>query len=221
MKAEEITFKSTDGNGANGNVRYRVLFSGIPEYAAEAWTKLAEGICPDEELPALEMEAVITPDNQLEETEVKYYFDDYEEFELEDSDLETMKAEFKKIIKKEGDKLPDAYDYKTGLLMGDGEWMDLAERFKKEKCDKPCDKKIERNRRLSEILAVERLCKSIGYGNVMDIASGLWAIKEGSSMNVPSVEGYLTKEGKAVARAALNARIEEIKAFPDILKTLC
>lgn len=93
--------------------------------------------------------------------------------------------------------------------------------LKKEKCDKPCDKKIERNRRLSEILAVERLCKSIGYGNVMDIASGLWAIKEGSSMNVPSVEGYLTKEGKAVARAALNARIEEIKAFPDVLKTLC
>ena len=40
-------------------------------------------------------------------------------------------------------------------------------------------------------------------------------------MHVPSVEGYLTKEGKAVARAALNARIEEIKAFPDVLKTLC
>lgn len=216
MKAEEITFKSTDGNGTNGNVRYRVLFSDIPEYAAEAWAKLAEGICPDEEHPALEMEAVITPDNQLEDIEVKYYFDDYEEFELEDSDLETMKDEFKKIIEKEGAKLPDAYNYETGLLMGDGEWTDLAERIKEEKCDK----KIERSRRLSEILAVERLCESIGYGNVMDIASGLWAIKEGSSMHVPSVEGYLTKEGKAVARAALNARIEEIKAFPDVLKTL-
>ena len=55
----------------------------------------------------------------------------------------------------------------------------------------------------------------------MDIASGLWAIKEGSSMHVPSLECYLSKEGKAVARAALNARIEEIKAFPYILKTLC
>ena len=44
MKAEKITFKSTDGNRANGNVRYRVLFSGISEYATEAWIKLAEGI---------------------------------------------------------------------------------------------------------------------------------------------------------------------------------
>lgn len=222
MKAEEITFKSTDGNGTNENVRYRVLFSDIPEYAAEAWAKLAEGICPDEERPALEMEAVVTPDNQLEDIEVKYYFDDYVEFDLEDSDLETMKDEFKKIIGKEGAKLPDAYNYETGFLMGDGEWRDLAERIIQERIEEEkCDKKIERSRRLSEILAVERLCESIGYGNVMDIASGLWAIKEGSSMHVPSVEGYLTKEGKAVARAAINARIEEIKAFPDVLKTLC
>lgn len=75
----------------------------------------------------------------------------------------------------------------------------------------------QRNNRLSEILAVERLCKSIGYGNVMDIASGLWAIEEGVPMHVPTVEAYLTEDGKETARMALNARIEEIKELKHLL----
>lgn len=75
----------------------------------------------------------------------------------------------------------------------------------------------QRNNRLSEILAVERLCKSIGYGNVMDIASSLWAIEEGVPMHVPAVEAYLTEEGKKVVQTALNARIEEITELKHLL----
>ena len=79
------------------------------------------------------------------------------------------------------------------------------------------DLEAKQNERLSEIFAVERLCKSIGYGNVMDIASGLWAVKEGVPMHVPSVEAYLTEEGKEVAQTALNARIEEITKLKHLL----
>ena len=82
------------------------------------------------------------------------------------------------------------------------------------------DMESKRNGRLSEILAVEELCESIGYGNVMDIASGLWAVKDGAPMHIPTVEAYLTAEGKEVAQAALNVRIEEIETFPDVLKRL-
>lgn len=83
--------------------------------------------------------------------------------------------------------------------------------------ERTSDLEHQRNNRLSEILAVERLCKSIGYGNVMDIASGLWAIEEGVPMHVPTVEAYLTEDGKETARMALNARIEEIKELKHLL----
>jgi len=51
----------------------------------------------------------------------------------------------------------------------------------------------------------------------MDIASGLWAIEEGVPMHVPTVEAYLTEDGKETARMALNARIEEIKELKHLL----
>lgn len=79
------------------------------------------------------------------------------------------------------------------------------------------DLEAKQNERLSEIFAVERLCKSIGYGNVMDIASGLWAVKEGVPMHIPAVEAYLTEEGEKVVQTALNARIEEITELKHLL----
>lgn len=67
--------------------------------------------------------------------------------------------------------------------------------------------------RKNEIARVKQLGETIGYGNLMDIASGLWAIKEGSPMHMPSVEGFLTEEGKEVATHQIEARIEELKGF--------
>lgn len=65
--------------------------------------------------------------------------------------------------------------------------------------------------RESEILEVKALGECIGYGNMMDIASALWAIKVGHPMHMPSVEGYMTEEGKEVAHCEINARLEELK----------
>ena len=64
--------------------------------------------------------------------------------------------------------------------------------------------------RLKELAAVYELCERIGYGNVMDIASALWAIKEGAPQHLPSVTGFMTEEGKEVALQSLAARVEEI-----------
>ena len=73
--------------------------------------------------------------------------------------------------------------------------------------------------RLDEILAVKQLGDKIGYGNVMDIASALWAkllfdeygIKGGC--HLPTVESYMTDDGKEVAHNSLNMRLEELKYF--------
>ena len=71
--------------------------------------------------------------------------------------------------------------------------------------------------RLEDIKAVEKLGEAIGYGNMMDIASALWSKKMTAKtgqycvMHVPTVEAYLTDEGKEVARAALDARVDELK----------
>lgn len=65
--------------------------------------------------------------------------------------------------------------------------------------------------RSEEIFAVKQLGEKIGYGNLMDVASGLWAIKVGHPMHIPSVEGFMTEEGKEVAIHGIEARIEELK----------
>ena len=71
--------------------------------------------------------------------------------------------------------------------------------------------------RKSEILEVKALGERIGYGNMMDIASALWAlelerlhgIKDGA--HIPTVEPFLTEEGKEVAKETLEFRLNELK----------
>lgn len=76
--------------------------------------------------------------------------------------------------------------------------------------------------RLDEIKAVKQLGEAIGYGNMMDIASALWSKKVTKQtgrpcmMHIPTVEGYLTEEGKEVAHVGLNARLEELKKLENI-----
>lgn len=59
------------------------------------------------------------------------------------------------------------------------------------------------NRRKEEIQRVKQLGEMIGYGNMMDIASALWALKLekaygfSSGAHIPTVEPFLTEEGKA------------------------
>lgn len=72
-------------------------------------------------------------------------------------------------------------------------------------------------RRKAEIQKIKELGKSIGYGNLMDIASALWTlelermhgIKSGA--HIPTVEPFLTEEGKEVAKETLNIRVDELK----------
>lgn len=65
--------------------------------------------------------------------------------------------------------------------------------------------------RKEEITKVKQLGETIGYGNLMDIASGLWALKEGNAMHIPTVECLLTEDGKEIAICQLKARISELK----------
>ena len=65
--------------------------------------------------------------------------------------------------------------------------------------------------RKKEIAIVKQLGEEIGYGNLMDIASGSLAIKAGHPMHMPSVEGYMTEEGKEVAIHSIEAIMEELK----------
>ena len=67
--------------------------------------------------------------------------------------------------------------------------------------------------RCEEIARVRQLGEAIGYGNLMDIASGLWALREGSPMHMPSVESLMTEEGKEVALRQVEARVAELKAW--------
>lgn len=72
-------------------------------------------------------------------------------------------------------------------------------------------------RRKEEIQIVKNIGKMIGYGNMMDIASALWAldlernhgIRGGA--HIPTVEPFLTKEGKKNAKESLDFRMEELK----------
>lgn len=67
--------------------------------------------------------------------------------------------------------------------------------------------------RKEEIAAVKKLGVEIGYGNLMDIASGLWALLEGHPMHIPTVEGFMTTEGKNVALQGVTARVNELKSL--------
>lgn len=73
--------------------------------------------------------------------------------------------------------------------------------------------------RKDEIIAVKNLGERIGYGNMMDIASALWSKKMSDKvgkpcvMHMPTVEGYMTEEGKEVAYAGLQARLEELNRY--------
>lgn len=129
MKASEISFKSTECQCVDmykDAVMYRVLITDIPDYLCKEWLGYAEGICVENESPAVEMEAILLPNGELDGIEVKYYFDDYVEFDVEDRDLEEMQSLFKKLCESEGAKFPDAYDAESGELMGDGDWEDLV-----------------------------------------------------------------------------------------------
>lgn len=71
--------------------------------------------------------------------------------------------------------------------------------------------------RKAEIQKIKELGKTIGYGNIMDIASALWTlelerlhgIKNGA--HIPTVEQFLTEEGKEVAKESLQFRLDELK----------
>lgn len=72
--------------------------------------------------------------------------------------------------------------------------------------------------RRDEILNVMELGEKIGYGNLMAIASTLWAQKESSdgvirAGHLPTVEPFLTKEGKEAARCELMANLEELNSL--------
>lgn len=73
--------------------------------------------------------------------------------------------------------------------------------------------------RKEEIQSVKRLGELIGYGNIMDIASALWALdlerKHGikCGMHIPTVEPCLTEEGKEMAKESLDFRLSELKAL--------
>lgn len=64
---------------------------------------------------------------------------------------------------------------------------------------------------------IKELGKTIGYGNLMDIASALWTlelerlhgIKNGA--HIPTVEPFLTEEGKEVANESLQFRLDKLK----------
>lgn len=72
--------------------------------------------------------------------------------------------------------------------------------------------------RKQEIIAVKELGESIGYGNLMDIASALWAMKLSSDgieriMHVPTVEPCMKKKEWERTREQVLGRIGEIKNY--------
>lgn len=132
MKSLEITWKSTlcsyEEEEYKGGTEYRVLFEDVPEYIKEQWIEFAEGICSDEEMnnPKLEMQAVLMPNGDICNMEIKYYFDDYEYFDLDEDDEEEMCKLFTQFIRENDNNLPDAYNPETDELLGDVDWYSLA-----------------------------------------------------------------------------------------------
>ena len=130
MKPIKITWKSTYAgyviDSYKGGTEYRVLFRDVPYYIEKEWREFADGICPDGEEPGLEIQLVLMPNGDMHNIEVKYYFDDYEYFELKPDDEEKALEEFKKFVKENDNGLPDAYNPKTDELVGELEWEQLA-----------------------------------------------------------------------------------------------
>lgn len=78
--------------------------------------------------------------------------------------------------------------------------------------------------RKQEIIAVKELGELIGYGNLMDIASALWAMKLSSDgieriMHVPTVEPCMKKKEWERTREQVLGRSEEIKSYGINFKT--
>ena len=72
--------------------------------------------------------------------------------------------------------------------------------------------------RKSEIEAVRKLGESIGYGNIMDIASALWCLKLSDdgvfrTGHVVTVDTFLTEEGKTMSDISMRCRLDELKSF--------
>lgn len=72
--------------------------------------------------------------------------------------------------------------------------------------------------RKQEINAVKELGEAIGYGNLMDIASALWALKLSDDgveriMHVPTVEPCMKKKYWKQKREEVLGRMEEIKSY--------
>ena len=78
--------------------------------------------------------------------------------------------------------------------------------------------------RKQEIIAVKELGEVIGYGNLMDIASALWAMKLSGDgveriMHVPTVETCIKKKEWERTRKGVLGRVEEIKSYGICFKT--
>lgn len=72
--------------------------------------------------------------------------------------------------------------------------------------------------RKREILAVKRLGEEIGYGNMMDIASALWAMKLSDAKtirisHVPTVQPRMKKREWERTKEEILCRMEEIKSY--------
>ena len=77
---------------------------------------------------------------------------------------------------------------------------------------------INKYLRKQEIIAVKELGEAIGYGNLMDIASALWAMKLSGDgveriMHVPAVEPCMKKKEWERTRKGVLGRMEEIKSY--------
>lgn len=72
--------------------------------------------------------------------------------------------------------------------------------------------------RKQEIVAVKELGETIGYGNLMDIASALWSMKlsvDGAEriMHVPTVKPCIKKKDWEGIRECVLGRVGEIKSY--------
>lgn len=81
---------------------------------------------------------------------------------------------------------------------------------------------LHKSVRMREINAVKELGETIGYGNLMDIASALWALKMSNDgveriMHVPTVEPCMKKKEWERKRKEVLARMEEIKSYGIVL----
>ncbi len=76
-----------------------------------------------------------------------------------------------------------------------------------------------KTKRMQEILKVKELGEKIGYGNMMDIASALWAIRATQEFRretiayVPAMESCMKKEAWNRTRKEILMRMEEIKGY--------